>query len=400
MSSNNSWFGIPDFKEAIDRYPLTVPPETLLTDVIALMSQTRGYTCAIDAALEPVPPLQHARSSCVLVTQGTELLGIFTERDIVKLTATCWSFEGVLISEVMIHPVITLSDMAFQNIFAALFLFRRYRIRHLVIVDQSDQWIGIVSPESIRHVLKPTNLLKIRRVSEVMSTQVVHAAPTTKIFHIAQLMAQHQVSCIVIVEEDHWQNKLSVVLPIGIITERDIVQFQALGLPLATLEAQVVMSTPLFLLNPEDSLWTAHQEMQQRRVQRLVVSWDWGAKLGIVTQTSLLQVFDPVEMYGVIETLQRTLDQMQVFSPEAKPSVFSFPSISEHARLMPSETTLPPETEPNSTINPLLSEIQHRLQYLATCSELPPDLLQQHLQFVLAHIQSLYTQFSLKYPSD
>ncbi|MGQ4647837.1 CBS domain-containing protein [Lyngbya aestuarii] len=62
-------------------------------------------------------------------------------------------------------------------------------------------------------------------------------------------------------------------LPVGIITERDIVQFQSLQLDLSQTKAETVMSTPLFMLSPEDSLWTAHQEMQQRYLRRLVVSW-------------------------------------------------------------------------------------------------------------------------------
>jgi CBS-domain-containing membrane protein len=67
------------------------------------------------------------------------------------------------------------------------------------------------------------------------------------------------------------------------------------------------MSSPLFLASPEDSLWDAHQAMQRHQVQRLVVSWNWGKGLGIITQTSLLRVFDPVEMLGVHDTLQQTV---------------------------------------------------------------------------------------------
>ena len=46
-------------------------------------------------------------------------------------------------------------------------------------------------------------------------------------------------------------------------------------------------------------------------MRRLVVSWNWGLGIGLVTQTSLLRVFDPMEMYGVIETLQRTVAQLE-----------------------------------------------------------------------------------------
>ena len=54
----------------------------------------------------------------------------------------------------------------------------------------------------------------------------------------------------------------------------------------------------------------AHQEMERRHVRRLVVSWNWGKGLGLVTQTNLLKIFDPMEMYSVIEMLQHTIEEL------------------------------------------------------------------------------------------
>ena len=51
--------------------------------------------------------------------------------------------------------------------------------------------------------------------------------------------------------------------------------------------------------------------MQRRRVRRMVVSWNWGQGLGIITQTSIIRIFEPMEMYGVIETLQSTVQQLE-----------------------------------------------------------------------------------------
>jgi CBS domain-containing protein len=296
-------------KDVIDHHPLTVSPDTLLVDVIALMSQTQGIKCPLPRVDSPseASSFLGSRASGVLIMEGMQPLGIFTERDIVQLIAKGIDFQGVKISEVMVHPVITLPILDFQDVFAALFLFRRHRIRHLVLVDDQDQLVGIVTPETIRRILQPANLLKLRRVSEVMTTQVIHAPLVAPVLRLAQLIADHLVSCVVIVEETAEQ----AFMPVGIVTERDIVQFQALELDLSKTQAQTVMSTPLFLLNPEDSLWMAHQEMQRRRVQRLVVSWNWGERIGIVTQTSLLRVFDPIEMYSVIKTLQRTIYQLE-----------------------------------------------------------------------------------------
>ena len=129
-----------------------------------------------------------------------------------------------------------------------------------------------------------------------MTTSVVHALPTTSVRQVAQLMANHKVSCVAIVEE---RERDGLLIPMGIITERDIVQFQTLSLDLEQ-PAQKLMSSPLFLVSPEDSLWSVHELMEQGRVRRLLVAGSQGELAGIITQTSLLQIFDPAEMYGVI----------------------------------------------------------------------------------------------------
>lgn len=308
MDIDNLFLSTPAFNEAMDSNPLLVNPEMLVVDAIRLMSRVRGQCCAIpnsDQSKIDID-LETSRSSCVLVMEAGELIGIFTERDIVRLTAMGQSLNGLTLAEVMVKPVITLKEDLFKDIFAALFLFRRYHIRHLPILSEANELRGVVSPESIRKVLRPANLLKMRRVADVMTKQVIHAPPTESVLNIAKLMASKKVSCIVIVEE----NQNDGFKPVGIITERDIVQFQSLELELSIIQAQTVMSTPLFLLNPEDSLSMAHQEMERRHVRRLVVSWNWGKGLGLVTQTNLLKIFDPMEMYSVIEMLQHTIEEL------------------------------------------------------------------------------------------
>ncbi|MCZ0900079.1 CBS domain-containing protein, partial [Microcoleus sp. HI-ES] len=99
--------------------------------------------------------------------------------------------------------------------------------------------------------------------------------------------------------------------PLGIITEYDIVQAQFLELNFQQTPAQKVMRTPLQFLQPSDSLWTAHKEMDQQQVQRLVVCGGRGELLGIITQTSLLRVLDPTEMYRVVKQLQQSVYQLQ-----------------------------------------------------------------------------------------
>ena len=309
MQQTNPKMCTPNLEEAINYNPLVVAPDHPLVDVIARMSQAPFSSCSLEAASHSTADTEmiNTRPTCVLIMQDQDIIGILTERDIVRFAAAGMDYEHVTAAEVMAQPVKTLALEDFKDIFAVMFLFRRYRIRHLPIVDDQNRLIGVAEPSSLRKVLKPANLLKLRRVSEVMSTAVIHGPPTDSVLSLAQLMAEHRVSCVVIVEPAPDDG----LKPIGIVTEWDIVQFQAMQFNLSTITAGEVMSSPLFLLDPGDSLWAAHQEMQRRRVRRLVVSWNWGQDLGIVTQTSLLKVFDPLEMYGIIETLQQTIQQLE-----------------------------------------------------------------------------------------
>ena len=284
-----------DLENAIDRCPLKVTPDTLLIDAIALMSNPSN---------DKSKPVSRKASS-VLVIDGERLVGVLTERDVVRLTAQGIDFARVTMGEVMTRQLVTLTLTDSQDISAALQAMREHRIRHLPIVDALGQLIGIVSSESIRYVLEPSNLLKLRRVEEAMVTQTIHAPPTATVLSLCQLMNEHRVSCVVIVEK----REEEILLPIGIVTERDIVQFQTRGLDLAQNQAESVMSTPLLCISPTDSLWQVRQDMERLRMRRLVVTDEQGQLLGIVTQTSLLQTLDLPEIYSAMTLLQKTLDE-------------------------------------------------------------------------------------------
>jgi len=360
---------------AIDPNFLTVAPDTPLLDVLVLMSRFRSCLLqGCDLGRDPDKlhskineiycfcqerdrffELEDTSSSCVLVIKESQLVGVFTERDIVKLTAARLSLGSMLIAEVMTQFPIALRQSQEHDIFTALGLFRQHQIRHLPIVDQKERPVGIVTHESIRRALQPVNLLtRLRYVKDVMTTEVIHAPATSSVLNLAKLMTEHQVSSIVIcplseelqvrdselpftthaqsissctqqskLSNQHFQdNRLkgesstlptstlqNKLKPIGIVTERDVVQFQALELNLSRITAQEVMSTPLFCLHPSDSLWVAHEEMQRHQVRRLIVTETGGELVGIVSQTSLLQVLNPADMYSVIEILQQVVEE-------------------------------------------------------------------------------------------
>jgi PAS domain S-box-containing protein len=285
--------------------PLIVSPDTPVTEVITLMSQVGGSQCNLQGysgeKIFPFVPDRKVSSAIVMAQQ--KLLGIITEKDLVKVAATGKVLKGVLINEIMTTGVITLHLDEFKDIFHALSLMRQYKIRHLPILNKNHEVLGLVTPESLRSVLRSRELFKLRRVQDVMKREVTIASPSNSILEIAQLMLKHEVSEIIIVSSNNE--------PKGIVTEGDILQFQALELNLANLPATEVMSSPLFCVNSEDSLGQIQEEMQRLRVQRLIVKDEQNKLLGMISQSHLLQILDPVEMYDMLSFLQRRLSEAE-----------------------------------------------------------------------------------------
>ena len=295
-----------ELKSAIVPNPLVVTPDTSLLDAIGQMSGVRTICPAskfTDSQLEDV--YIEARSSCTIVMEGDRLLGILTERDVVRLIAEKQDLAKLTVRDVMTHPTIVLHESEFTDLFSTINLLQHHHIRHLPILDELERPIGLLTHESLRQVSRPVDLLRLRLVGEVMTPKVICANPDVSMQEIAHLMASHRISCVAIVQTQVSTQPQALQIAIGIVTERDIVQFQALNLDLEACQVQSVMSTPIFAVRPTDSLWVVQQTMEQRRIRRLVVTGAQGELLGIVTQSSLLQVLNPLELYKLAEVLEQ-----------------------------------------------------------------------------------------------
>ena len=274
-----------ELQELSDEKLVTVAPDTLLTEAIALMSQESA--------------------SCVLIEQQSQLQGIFTERDLVKLTASGAEIRGIEIAEVMTRQLITLSTIENLNLVALISLLAKHSIRHLPLVDASGKVLRIITHRSLRKAFKASYLLKQQQVQEVMNRQVICSKSDRSIFQIANLLATHQVSCVLIVKTVGAEQPS----PQGIVTERDLVNYRALGLDLHQIPVKEVMSTPLLPIPLDASLWDAHQLMQEHQIRRLVVTNQDGTLAGIITQTTILQALDREDLYQCLAELENLVSE-------------------------------------------------------------------------------------------
>ncbi|NEQ41722.1 MAG: CBS domain-containing protein [Okeania sp. SIO3I5] len=324
-------------QQAIDRHPLTMTPDTPLVDVLKLMSKLQN-ACALPNVSTPENEQvdrsrlsNQEKATSVLVVENKpvqliprhnaqlSLLGIFTTSDLIKLIATGKVnnleslSKNVQLGEVMTSELVTLKESDDQDLFTALSLFRKHKVTHLPVLDSKEQIVGILTPEKIRQVLQPSNILRLRRVNEVRNdTVTVTISGTASLLQVSQLMSQKKVNSVIITQKRKLKiQKTEIETPIGIIGNDDIVQAYFLDIDLAKTPVQKVMKTELNCLRPTDSLWDAHKKMLQEEVQLLIVCSKQGELLGTVNQTSLLQVLDPTVMFGLVRKLRADVNQLQ-----------------------------------------------------------------------------------------
>lgn len=156
---------------AIDRQPLIVPPHTPVSEATACMSR--------------------CRASCVLVVEQGRLVGIFTEQDVVRVTAADTQLETVAIQEVMTSDPIALCLDDDQSIFFVLYLLRQDKIRHLPIVDESGQVVGVITQSTLLQAIDPVEMYAtINILRQEAQEQSVQLSQLNE--QLQQEIAQHQ----------------------------------------------------------------------------------------------------------------------------------------------------------------------------------------------------------------
>lgn len=118
-------------------------------------------------------------------------------------------------------------------------------------------------------------------VRDLMTSNVVSTGPEAVLSDVIQRMIDHRYSCMVVVSGD---------LPIGIITERDIVRLMAQFLserPQCPILVADVMSVPVATVTIDTTLFEALVISSAQKIRHLPVVSDDGALLGLVTQSDL-----------------------------------------------------------------------------------------------------------------
>jgi len=108
---------------------------------VKLVTAGRDQTAA-----EAIRAMLNAKVGSVLVVDGFEPVGIFTERDVLKLADAGASFENTLLRDVMTPNLVTVT--AEDSILDAAQLMGERNLRHLPVVEGGNL-VGIVSIKDV-----------------------------------------------------------------------------------------------------------------------------------------------------------------------------------------------------------------------------------------------------------
>lgn len=107
---------------------------------------------------------------------------------------------------ITVHPEATVAE--------ALELTRGHNIRHLPVMD-ARELKGIVSDRDLRMAMGPDADLESVTVSDLMTAKAVTTPPETPVETAAQLLVEHRIGCLPVVEDGEL---------VGILTESDLLR--------------------------------------------------------------------------------------------------------------------------------------------------------------------------------
>jgi CBS domain-containing protein len=117
-------------------------------------------------------------------------------------------------------------------------------------------------------------------VRDIMKKNVISIDSSMTVNDAAKMMDDASIGAIVVLENG---------IAVGIITERDLVRrIVAKEKPLST-NVKVAMSSPLIVINPDDTVWDLAQLMKTRRIHRVPAVKD-NRLVGMVTTSDVVRL--------------------------------------------------------------------------------------------------------------
>ncbi|MDI6447817.1 CBS domain-containing protein [Anaerobaca lacustris] len=275
MGTSTDHFGAAGTPHAI--LPCRLPSDGKRLKVSDIMGREIITANADDSVFAAAKRMSENNISCVVVTDEEMVIGILTDKDILKgIAADDTDFHRLRISQRMSSPVevIPPDDL----VVVAGQLMETRGIKRLPVVD-AGALVGIVTQTDIMRGL--ISISPLGAVSEVMSAKVATIETGATIAEAARIMAANGISCLVAMHRQELA---------GILTEKDLLKrIVALHKDPTTTQVVEIMSFPVVAIPPDYSVLSAGRKMDTMRLHRLVVMDRTRKVCGVITQTDIMR---------------------------------------------------------------------------------------------------------------
>jgi predicted transcriptional regulator len=289
---------------------------------------TDNVVCAVpdETVGSAIKRMSEHRVSCVVVVEDDIVVGILTERDVLRgVAADSRDPTRSKVAEKMSSPVVWVAPDV--HVLEASEILRSKGIKRLVVGD-GKRLFGLVTQTDITRGL--TSLWPSKDAADIMSTDVVTVNVSVTVAQAARMMTSRNISCVVVTHRDE---------AVGIMTEKDILKrVVALHRDHGTTPVADVMSRPLVTSPPDHSILCIGRMMDRMRVHRLVVKENKQV-CGIVSQTDILDALRR-ELEEIREAQWRHRSEASQLTDSIAENLSSIESLVREARGAPALSAL------------------------------------------------------------
>jgi diguanylate cyclase (GGDEF)-like protein/PAS domain S-box-containing protein len=271
-------------------------PEHSLDQLMTWNIVTVNHDASLARAAEV---METAHISSVLVAEFGNPVGIITERDILRALEANVPPEQV-VATVMGRPLV--SARRKLPLHDAYHLMAEKGVRHLLVTDDENHPVGIVSESDFRFHLGLEFYRRLQDVRSVMSARMPVLAPTALLREAVAAMAAREANCAIVAIDG---------VPVGMVTERDAVRFYRQGGDPLEQPLAEVMSTPVTTIPVGTHLHDAMDLMQSRQIRHLVVVADDGRVAGILSEHDVVRQLESEYLDFALRESRRTREQLQ-----------------------------------------------------------------------------------------
>ncbi|MDO9305439.1 MAG: EAL domain-containing protein [Sulfuricurvum sp.] len=216
-------------------------------------------------------------SSLIIVDIDNRPIGIFTERDSIKVISGKIALDSHL-GDVMSQGVYTVHrDDEIHDTYAVM---SDKGFRHLVIVNDEGRLEGVATQGDFLRHIGFDDMTYSKNITTVMTKSVVMLNRDATITYAASMMAEHHSDYAVIMEG---------MIPVGLITERDILQYASAKNEFGDDPIWRVYQSDFPVCSEETSLSEAASLMERHGVHQLIIADEDGNLIGLLTRYDLLQ---------------------------------------------------------------------------------------------------------------